>query len=424
MKSHFFSFYVKINLVKVKSQLKRIAIFSFFLFLIASPCSKNLICFEQKKDSSSLKKDISTIEQNLFWLVNKEREKLGLSPLSFSLPLSFLARRHSQDMALREYISHLSSSGKVYTERLVEDSFYFRKNGENVAFSSGPVAELIHKGFMESPGHRANILDPDFDEVGIGVIFKEGNGYYTTQDFIRSLELKEEEEVKKEIQKKINSLRGENSLPPLLFLKEADKYAYKYSLQKAEDRPPPASPSHFRQSYIIYITSPSLEKLQSIYEDKILDKIYETAGLGISFGRNKKYPGGSYFITLILFPENKYKSWSNKDLKDTVFRAINKIREKKRFAPLIWDEKLMDYAEETLKIIVAQRNNSSITLPRLQGVTVLSYFTEDPNLLPKGLKEKIENNFITSTGTGIGILFEKNPKFPRGIFWVAIFLWE
>jgi len=63
-------------------------------------------------------------------------------------------------------------------------------------------------------------------------------------------------------------------------------------------------------------------------------------------------------------------------------------------------------------------------LPRLQGVTVLSYFTEDPNVLPKGLKEKIENNFITSTRTGIGILFDKNPKFPRGVFWVAILLWE
>lgn len=404
--------------------MKKIAIFAFFLFLIASPCSKNLICFEQKKDSSSLKKDISTIEQNLFWLVNKEREKLGLSPLSFSLPLSFLARKHSQDMAGQENISHFSSAGNVYTDRLLEDGFYFRKNGENVAFSSGPVAELIHKGLMESPGHRANILDPDFDEVGIGVVFKENNGYYTTQDFIRSLELKEEEAVKREIQKKINGLRRENFLPPLLFLKEADKYAYKYSLQKTEDRSPPALPSHFGQAYTIYITSPSLENLRPIYEDKILDKIYETTGLGVSFGRNKKYPGGCYFITLILFAENKYKSWSKKDLKEVVFGTINKIREKKRFAPLKWDEKLMDYAEETLKIVVAQRNNSSITLPRLQGVTVLSYFTEDPNVLPKGLKEKIENNFITSTRTGIGILFDKNPKFPRGVFWVAILLWE
>lgn len=404
--------------------MKRIAIFFFPLFLLASPCSKNLICFEQKKEASSLKEDTSAIEQNLFKLINKERKKLGLSPLGFSLPLSLLARRHSQDMARQENISHFSSSGNVYTDRLLEDGFYFRKNGENVAFSSGPVAELIHKGLMESPGHRANILDPDFDEVGIGVIFKENNGYYTTQDFIRSLELKEEEAVKREIQKKINGLRRENFLPPLLFLKEADKYAYKYSLQKTEDRSPPALPSHFGQAYTIYITSPSLENLRPIYEDKILDKIYETVGLGVSFGRNKKYPGGCYFITLILFAENKYKSWSKKDLKEIVFGAINKIREKKRFPPLIWDERLMSHAEETLKIIIAQRNNSSITLPKFQGVTVLSYFTEDPNVLPKGLKEKIEKNFISSTRTGIGILFEKNPKFPRGVFWVAILLEE
>jgi len=116
--------------------------------------------------------DVSTIEQTIFKLINEEREKLGLSLLKFSPPLNLIARKHSQDMALREDIFHLSSSGKTYSERLVEEDIFFKKNGENVAFSESFMAEFIHQSFMKSPGHKENILDPEFDEVGIGVIFK------------------------------------------------------------------------------------------------------------------------------------------------------------------------------------------------------------------------------------------------------------
>jgi hypothetical protein len=210
---------------------------------------------------------------------------------------------------------------------------------------------------MKSPGHKENILDPEFDEVGIGVIFKENKGYYITQDFILSLMPMEEQEVKKEIQEKINSLRYENSLSPLSFLKEADNYAHTYSLRKAEDRSPPPVPSNFGQTHIVCITSPSLEKAHSVYKDKILDKIYESASIGISFGRNKENSGGSYFITLILFLENKYKSWSNKDLMELIFGTINIIREKKRINRFKLDGSLTARAGQIVKRIRTQRKN-------------------------------------------------------------------
>jgi uncharacterized protein YkwD len=405
-------------------QLRRIGISVFLLFSLASPCPKNLICFEQGKKPSIKKKDVSTIEQDLFKLVNRARQKDDLAPVIFSPPLSVLARKHSQDMAGRGDISHFSTSGEAYSERLVEEGFFFKKNGENVAFSQTFMPEFFHQGFMDSPGHRANILDPDFDEVGIGVLFKEDNGYYVTQDFTRSLKPKGREEARAEVEEHINSMRREYSLPPILFSKEANGYAQQCSLNKAKDKPLPPLPSHFGQTDVIYITSPSFEYLYSRQKVKLLDEIYQTAGLGIDFSRHEENPGGTYFITLLLFPENKYKSRSKKELKEIVLRTINNTRESKDLLPFTEDKRLATNAKKALRMIYAQKNTSSITIPKFEGAVVISYVTEDPTLLPTGLKSQLKNDFVYYRTIGIGILFGKDPKNPRGAFWVVVLIME
>jgi len=404
--------------------LKRIAIPVFLFLLLALPCAKNLFCLKQEKESYSQKKEAPTIEQDLFNLVNRERQKLDLDPVRFSSPLRSLARKHSQNMALRGDISHLSTSGETYSERLVKGGFYFIKNGENVAYSQTFISEFIHQGFMDSPGHRANVVDPDFDELGIGVVFKKDKGYYVTQDFIRALAPKGRIEAEAEVEENINRIRRVNSLPAILFLAEANRFAQQCSLNKAKDRSPPPIPSHFGETHLFYTRTPYFEYLYSKYKDKLLDKYYETAGLGIDFSRNEKSPGGAYFITLLLFPESEYKSRSNKDLKEIVFRTINNTRENKGLASLIEDKGLSANAEKALKITFKQMNTTSIGLPRFEGSTIISYVTKNPTLFPEGLKVRIENNFIDFTRIGIGILFGKNLKFPRGSFWVVILLEE
>ncbi len=159
-----------------------------------------------------------------------------------------------------------------------------------------------------------------------------------------------------------------------------------------------------------------------MYKDKILDKIHESASIGISFGRNKENSGGSYFITLILFPENKYKSWSNKDLKELIFGTINKIREKKGINRIKWNGSLTARADQIVKRIRTQKRISGLSQLKSQRTAFFSYVTENPTLLPKSLKEKIENNLTGYRIIGIGVLFGKNRKFPRGTFWVSILL--
>jgi uncharacterized protein YkwD len=396
----------------------------FLFFLLASTCIQGLTGFEQEKEPASQKKDIPTIELDLFNLVNIEREKLGLAPVRFSPPLSFLARKHSQDMAQREDISHLSTSGETYSNRLVEGGFYFIKNGENVAYSQTFMPEFIHKGFMNSPGHRANVLDPDFDELGIGVVFKKDKGYYVTQDFVRALAPKGRIEAEAEVEENINKIRRVYSLPRISFLKEANRFAQQCSINKAKGRPLPSLPAHFGETHIVYIRSASFEYVYSKYKDKLLNINYETGGLGVELSRNKESPGGTYYITLLFFPENKYKSRSNKDLSEIVFRTINDTRESKGLTSLIADKELAARAEKSIKMIYTSTNDESITIPRQGSATIISYITKDPTLLPEGLKAKIESNHIDFTRIGIGILFGKNPRFPRGAFWIAILLEE
>ncbi len=327
-------------------------------------------------------------------------------------------------MALRGDISHLSTSGETYSERLVERGFYFIKSGENVAYSETFISEFIHQGFMDSPGHRANIVDPDFDELGIGVVFKKNKGYYVTQDFIRALAPKGKIEAEAEVEENINRIRRVNSLSPISFLPEANGFAQQCSINKAENRSRPPIPSHFGETHIFYSRTPSFDHVYSKYKEKLLDKNYETAGLGIDFSRHEKNPGGTYFITLILFPEKRYKSRNNEDLKEIVLRTINNTRKNKGLLLLKEDIGLATKAKKALKMIYAQKNTSSIAIPRFGRAVVISYVTENPTLLPGGLKSQFEENFIYYRRIGIGIRFEKDSIYPRGAFWIVILIME
>jgi hypothetical protein len=209
-----------------------------------------------------------------------------------------------------------------------------------------------------------------------------------------------------------------------LFLAEANRFAQQCSINEAKDRSRPPIPSHFGETHLFYIRTPSFEYVYSKYKDKLLDKNYETAGLGIDFSRNEKSPGGAYFITLLLFPESEYKSRSNKDLKEIVFHIINNTRKNKGLLLLKEDIGLATNAKKALRMIYAQKNTSSIAIPRFGGAVVISYVTENPTLLPGGLKSQLEENFIYYKRIGIGILFGKDPEYPRGAFWVVILIME
>lgn len=126
-------------------------------------------------------KPLPALEAQMLELVNGERLASGLKPLVMNAELTEVARKHSSDMLARGYFSHHSPEGKSAFDRLRAAKITFRLAGENLAFA--PTVKLAHTGLMNSPGHRANILRPQFGKVGIGIIDAGRRGIMVTQQF-------------------------------------------------------------------------------------------------------------------------------------------------------------------------------------------------------------------------------------------------
>jgi uncharacterized protein YkwD len=128
----------------------------------------------------------SSVEQEVLELVNLEREIENLNPLIWDDALGTAARSHSTDMAQLNYFSHTSLDGRTFNQRITAASYPYNTCGENIAAGySSPQA--VMNGWMNSPGHRANILNSAFCDLGVGYAFGSAStyGHYWTQDFGR-----------------------------------------------------------------------------------------------------------------------------------------------------------------------------------------------------------------------------------------------
>lgn len=112
------------------------------------------------------REDAATVE--VFNLLNFARVEAGLAPLAWSEPLAEVALGHAYDMYLNGFFAHDSPTTGGLGERLLAASIPFSIAGENLALAVTPGE--VHRGLMESPGHRANILGDDYRRVGVAVV--------------------------------------------------------------------------------------------------------------------------------------------------------------------------------------------------------------------------------------------------------------
>ncbi|MFD3539174.1 CAP domain-containing protein [Streptomyces sp. NPDC058662] len=112
-------------------------------------------------------------------LVNKERAAVGCSALTVNAKLTKAAQDHSADMAAHGTMSHTGSDGSDAGARITRAGYEWRTYGENVAYGYSTPAKVM-EGWMNSPGHKRNILDCSYKEIGIGLAQP---GHYWTQNF-------------------------------------------------------------------------------------------------------------------------------------------------------------------------------------------------------------------------------------------------
>ena len=127
--------------------------------------------------------DFASYQQQVLELVNKERSKNGLSPLTLDYSLSNVATKKSQDMINKNYFDHTSPTYGSPFDMMKQFGISYRSAGENIAKGQRTPQEVMN-AWMNSAGHRANILNSSFTKLGVGIA-KDSNGtLYWTQMFI------------------------------------------------------------------------------------------------------------------------------------------------------------------------------------------------------------------------------------------------
>lgn len=147
-------------------------------FLTVEPKSNESVSLNFRTNNYSVDK---TAEQQMLQLVNQERAKAGKGPLVMNSLLQKVARAHAADMLERGYFSHYTPDGASPFDRMNQAGVVYTYGGENLAFS--PNVQLAMQGLMNSPGHRENILSPNYHKVGIGVLDAGVYGEMFVQEF-------------------------------------------------------------------------------------------------------------------------------------------------------------------------------------------------------------------------------------------------
>lgn len=122
--------------------------------------------------------DLEAVRAAVLERVNRARRQGGLAPLKPNERLDRAAQRHAQDMFERAYFQHESPEGATMRDRIEATGYRARIVGENLAFGQTSAEEVVD-GWLKSPGHRRNILENKFREMGLGIALgRDGKGRY------------------------------------------------------------------------------------------------------------------------------------------------------------------------------------------------------------------------------------------------------
>jgi uncharacterized YkwD family protein len=153
--------------------------------IAANPQIKNpaLIYPNQKLTIPNID-DVKSVENEVIKLVNAERSKKGLPALKANWELSRVARMKSQDMINKNYFAHQSPTYGSPFDMMETFGIRFSSAGENIAKGQQSASQVMN-AWMNSPGHRSNILSSSYSEIGVGLATSKNGTKYWTQMFIR-----------------------------------------------------------------------------------------------------------------------------------------------------------------------------------------------------------------------------------------------
>jgi uncharacterized protein YkwD len=119
----------------------------------------------------------ATTQQNVFIYTNAHRARYGAQPVRYNYALSVAAQRHANDMANRNQLTHVGSDGSNAGQRIIRAGFRWTSWAENIAVGYTSSSAVVW-AWLNSPGHRANLLNPRFKWMGVGIAWGHGRMWW------------------------------------------------------------------------------------------------------------------------------------------------------------------------------------------------------------------------------------------------------
>jgi uncharacterized protein YkwD len=241
----------------------------------------------------------SAAEQELFRRTNRERERAGVPVLEWNEWLAQAARQHAEEMARRGALSHRFPGEPSLRDRLASTPLRFNASAENVAF--GADVDDIHTGWMTSAGHRANILNPKYNAIGIGVA-RRGKYLYATQNFAHRIASHSNNDLEDAVAAAVEQVRREQRFPHMRRLETPSLRRAACEMAKKNKLSPSAvlqESGQFRSA--VTFTEGDPEEFSRHLDRLRSGGPYRGYAVGACFARNEKYPEGTNWVVVGLF---------------------------------------------------------------------------------------------------------------------------
>ena len=223
-------------------------------------------------------------EQQVMDLANADRAQQGLAPLKWDPALAQAASEHAQLMAQQPALSHQYPGEPDLAARCAVAGAHFRSIAENVALAPGP--EAVEKEWMNSAPHRANILNPAMNTIGVGLV-KRGGNYYAVVDFADGIAQLGPEQI----EQKIGALLQQRGLQPAGMAQDAR--------QTCEMEHGSAGGSAPR--FVMRWEGTDLSRLPEVLEQKIATHQYHKAAVGACDSGNPTQGFTTYKLAVMLY---------------------------------------------------------------------------------------------------------------------------
>jgi uncharacterized protein YkwD len=232
-------------------------------------------------------------ERELFELANAERLRAGLLPLKLDDGLVRAARHHAAQMAQQNQLSHQFSGEPPLIDRIASASrVQLERAGENVAVAAS--ADQAHQALMSSLPHRDNLMSPNFNIAGFGVV-EDGARLFVAEDFGASVVTYSTKQADQLVARSIEQLRTELNLPRLKQVRDRNTHSGACAMAEADSLSAAAS---IGGSLVLSYASMDPKTLPAKVSPVIARRGLHAYSAGSCYARTESYPNGAYWVLL------------------------------------------------------------------------------------------------------------------------------